>query len=270
MKYYFSTILTFFVSLAAFSQGNGTSFNGINKCINKKFTIAVHIVEDTLGSIAPLTLTKVNDDIDELNEFFEPVCVSFDLCSTYYHPNSRNDSVAKGAKTLDVELATLYDVPMVINVYYVKKINAGTTCGFAPLGTMTVPPKTPDRDAIFINKSCAGNGTLLHEIGHYFGLYHTFETANGIELADGSNCSTAGDLICDTPADPYKDPGVNNQNIDNFCNLSPPVTDAKGDYLTPNTCNVMTYFNPCGDTFFTTGQYNRMLEIMLNGRNYLW
>ena len=268
---HFHLLLALCLSFNAFSQGNGTSFNGINHCLNKKFSIAIHVVEDTLGNtnVIPADIAK---DIAGVNAYFAPICVSFDVCSTYYHPNSRNDSVAKDAKTLDVELATLYDVPMVINIYYVQKINAGGTCGFAPLGTMAEPSKTPDRDAIFINKTCAGDGgTVIHELGHYFGLYHTFETTtNGVELADGSNCATAGDLVCDTPPDPYDDPQVNSSNLDAFCDLTPPITDSNGDYLTPNTCNVMTYFTPCGGTYFTTGQYNRMLDIMLNGRKYLW
>ncbi|MBL0071623.1 MAG: hypothetical protein IPP34_07360 [Bacteroidetes bacterium] len=35
-------------------------------------------------------------------------------------------------------------------------------------------------------------------MGHFFGLYHTFETQFGSELANGSNCATTGDLVCDT------------------------------------------------------------------------
>ena len=39
-----------------------------------------------------------------------------------------------------------------------------------------------------------------HEMGHVFFLYHPFETQFGIECTSGSNCATAGDLVCDTPA----------------------------------------------------------------------
>ncbi len=42
-----------------------------------------------------------------------------------------------------------------------------------------------------------------HEIGHLFFLYHPYETAaNGIECAARINCTTTGDLVCDTPASP--------------------------------------------------------------------
>lgn len=38
-----------------------------------------------------------------------------------------------------------------------------------------------------------------HELGHFFGLAHTFDCTNGIETAQ--NCNLAGDLLCDTPPD---------------------------------------------------------------------
>ncbi len=39
-----------------------------------------------------------------------------------------------------------------------------------------------------------------HEMGHVFFLFHPFETQFGIECTSGSNCFSAGDLVCDTPA----------------------------------------------------------------------
>ena len=106
---------------------------------------------------------------------------------------------------------------------------------------------------------------MLHEIGHYFGLYHTFESvANGEEFADGSNCATAGDLICDTQADP------NGSNTG--CHLDPQVNDPQTNLMfEPPVCNIMSYYNnqPC-NYHFSRGQLDRMLSIMKTGRSYLW
>ena len=57
-----------------------------------------------------------------------------------------------------------------------------------------------------IKNDCTAAGgndtTLSHELGHYFDLYHTHETSFGTECPSGSNCQSAGDMVCDTPADP--------------------------------------------------------------------
>ena len=48
--------------------------------------------------------------------------------------------------------------------------------------------------------------TAPHKLGHCFNLLHTFlgtasETGGCAELTNGSNCSSCGDNVCDTPAD---------------------------------------------------------------------
>jgi hypothetical protein len=67
----------------------------------------------------------------------------------------------------------------------------------------------PGVDVVFVKNSCQGSNatTLTHELGHFFGLPHTFYGWEGgsdpgnSERLDGSNCRTAGDGFCDTKAD---------------------------------------------------------------------
>ena len=67
---------------------------------------------------------------------------------------------------------------------------------------------------------CANNGsTLPHEVGHFYGLPHTHDQGN--ELVNGSNCATAGDNFCDTPADPNLSGVVNSS-----CVYTGTATDA--------------------------------------------
>lgn len=42
--------------------------------------------------------------------------------------------------------------------------------------------------------------TLTHEVGHYLGLYHPFESEGVCEGFSENNCLSSGDRVCDTPA----------------------------------------------------------------------
>lgn len=233
--------------------------NGINDCAPKTISLAIHIVNDSLFE-RKLSDASINRDIDSLNAHFAPICLQFQICEVNDITHNRWARMIKGVR--DYEIADLYDRPNMINIYFTDSID-GEPLGYAPLGDTIIPSISDLRDAIFIQKY-SGYNTIIHEFGHYFGLSHTFETDNGVELADGSNCETAGDKICDTPADD------NSGTVNRFCEFEMTNTDANGDYYTPDICNQMGYYSVCSYKRFTIGQYNRMLEVALKGRSYLW
>lgn len=108
---------------------------------------------------------------------------------------------------------------------------------------------------------------LSHELGHCLGLYHTHDTPYGAELVNGSNCSTAGDLICDTPADPGLHlPG--NLNI-YTCAYTGTGVDVNGQPYTPLTNNIMSYAIWDCYNAFTAGQFNVMNYVLDSMKNYL-
>lgn len=82
--------------------------------------------------------------------------------------------------------------------------------------------------------------TLAHELGHCLGLYHTFETLFGNELVNGSNCTAAGDLVCDTPAESPLFAFEENAS----CAYTTTRTDANGDTYAPDPHNIMNYVRP--------------------------
>ncbi len=112
-----------------------------------------------------------------------------------------------------------------------------------------------------VSRGAINNFSIGHELGHCFGLYHTFETAYGLECPDGSNCTDAGDFICDTRATPDDD-----QYMDDNTNASCVYTGNKGiscngafRLYNPEVTNYMSYGRrPCRD-IFSPNQVSRMV-----------
>ncbi len=104
-----------------------------------------------------------------------------------------------------------------------------------------------------------GGTTLAHELGHCLGLYHTFETAFCLENPNGSNSTTCGDLIDDTPADIdwYA------QNIDANTKVNSSCNYIGGNGYSPSTNNVMSYYENCR-TLFTPKQGDKMRLTIAN------
>jgi len=93
-------------------------------------------------------------------------------------------------------------------------------------------------------------GTGSHEVGHWVGLYHTFQGGCGT-----SNCSTSGDLVCDTPAQGTATSGCpNGKDTCSSTGLDP-------------IHNYMDYSTDICYTNFTTGQDARADFLMSTYRS---
>jgi hypothetical protein len=101
---------------------------------------------------------------------------------------------------------------------------------------------------------------ISHEMGHVLFLWHTHhgtynEGGNDnpcAELVNGSNSSTCGDYVTDTPADPHIQFNVNLS-----CQWQGSGTDANGDNYNPDTHNIMAYTTPQCMNYITTLQGSR-------------
>ena len=87
-------------------------------------------------------------------------------------------------------------------------------------------------------------------------MFHTHgKTNNGTtdELVNGSNCESAGDNVCDTPADPNL-----NGKVSRDCLYTGGASDANGDPFDPDPRNIMSYSRKeCRDVL-TPGQLARV------------
>jgi hypothetical protein len=260
----FTFVLLLLITFSTFSFSQPTQTKERLTCIDKTFSVVVHIVKDSLHQ-ANVTEASIITAIEGASTYFAPICVSFKVCEIRYIENYAYDDIDINKDF--PEIRHQYNVKNRINVYWVKGFMGLPNAGFAVLAGIT---NTNDQ-AVIMKKSSAGDVVAMaHEMGHYWGLYHTFEAAaNGKELADGSNCSTTGDLICDTPADPYINPIPPIPNyINGACQFISMDKDTKGHYYDPNTNNIMSYYL-CNCGTFTDGQFQRMVSIYL-GKIGMW
>lgn len=224
------------------------------------FPIKHHVIRrsDGTGAVADADVTN---QITILNNYYINANIQFYQCGPinyidnddWYDFNSTDD---------EANLTAAHHETDVINVYYAGSVASGGTavCGYAYF------PGGPD--VVMMANSCTPNGvTMLHELGHYFALFHTHGTSNfgsTDELVDGSNCSTHGDKLCDTPADPNL-----TGKVDFNCNYTGTDQDANGDYYTPNTANIMAYSLDQCSNYFSPDQYAKVEFTGLNSRQYL-
>jgi hypothetical protein len=236
------------------------NYQSISTCLHKTLSIHFIIVTDSLNNTG-ITVPAINAAVQSLNTWFAPICLSFQVCSIDTVHAYKYD---QWDRTLEeAEFTALYGKENVINVVLVTNIVVpGGAAGYAPLGISM--PAAPRRDLICINKASLAGKTFPHEMGHFFGLYHTFETSLGVEFVNEKNCATTGDLLCDTPAD------INPAPVSAACIWTGTNRDPNGDMYTPLLGDIMSYHPAACVGSFTIGQYNRMIFSYLNFRNYLY
>lgn len=246
-------------------------------CINKNYNLLAHVAVDSADRAPLYTMVDLDTMVMKLNEFFSPICVSFSLCEYNILENDYSlGRVVNQPLTVDeqlLELKNRFTLRRRINVFFLDYIN-DENCG-----TSTFEGILTELDAnIFTERTCADElaGQVAHHLGHTFGLSNTYDPLT-IELVDGTNCLTTGDLLCDTPADPYGQSNVTpaeQELIDQgllvaafygaSCEFVYEVKDPNGQYYQPDMGNIMSaYPCKCG---FTQDQYRLMAETILKSK----
>lgn len=181
------------------------------------------------------------------------------------------------AETQDLELKNLirWDPTRYLNIWLVNEIVSLTMGpGIAGFAYFPASHGTPIdgivNEAALFGSNLNNSKVHTHEVGHYLGLYHTFEGG-----CANANCQTDGDHICDTPPD--------NSTAAVYCNTPPNTCTTDSDDLSANNPfrpvangglgdqpdmiqNYMDYgYQYCQDRF-TQGQIDRMYTALSTQR----
>jgi hypothetical protein len=189
-----------------------------------------------------------------LNRTFAPANIQFKIVDVNLHENSawfRHEPGTDGEIEMKTELGK--DTTRSLNVYTAEP-------GGGLLGYATFPwwlQERPQLDGVVLHHASLPNAarlwvnqpwpfdlgmTAVHEVGHWAGLYHTFQ--------DG--CEAPGDDIADTPYEEVSATG---------CPLDTPSTCAGETGFLP-VQNYMDYSADACMQHFTPMQYQRMKDMV--------
>jgi len=229
-----------------------------------------HVIQrNTSLSGGHVPASQITDQIAVLNEAYAGTGVTFDLVNTTYVTNptwfARASPYSDGLSTQTaMKTALRQGDAATLNLYsvgFTSGTAAGGLLGYATFPTdYTSAPK--DDGVVFLFSSTPGGttapfdlgGTVQHEVGHWTGLYHTFNEGD-LE----NTCNGSSDEVDDTPAE---------------------KTPASGCPTTRDTCptlagadpihNYMDYSDDICYTEFTAGQIDRLTDMMATYRGIVF
>ena len=204
------------------------------------YKILFHIVRTSSGIIEREGLElDIKKAIKYMNNKYIGANVQFYSCGINYIDNDLYYNHDPGR---DIILTHTYNDTTAINVYLCNSMyqyTSDTTIQYYWGYASGPSPSNKKNEVLIVLKQSQMDElvTLTHEFGHFFGLPHTHQ--NFIpEFADSSNCSTAGDLFCDTPADPNLE---FDKYVDENCYYTGDTVDGHGDEYNPDVTLIMSY-----------------------------
>jgi hypothetical protein len=201
--------------------------------------VYVHIIKS--GSTGSVTSTQIANQITVLNSSYSGSGFSFTLAGTDTTTNASwfTSTMGSSANTA-MRVALRKGDKRALNLYTIKP-------GDGYLGWATMPSASiGSTDGVVVDYRTVPGGsyspyhlgdTVVHETGHWLGLYHTFQ----------GGCTTTNDYVTDTPAE--KSAAYGCPTGRDSCTTFSGVDPIK---------NFMDYTNDSCMNTFTTGQRSRM------------
>ncbi|MCA9292530.1 MAG: hypothetical protein KDA20_01810 [Phycisphaerales bacterium] len=223
----------------------------------QQIPMTFHIVRTSAGT-GGISVAQLNQGLADLNDAFIQAGMEFFQAGPLDYINDSNYYFGMTSRAKADALRQVNPAPNTINVYFVPSLFVEQSlCG---LSSFSFDPV----QGIIIASPCAGTpsnkSTFAHEVGHYFDLFHTHETMFGAECPNGSNCTTAGDLVCDTAADPE----LNDENVTG-CQYNEILRLCLSFYH-PDPTNMMSFGPETCRMTFSAGQAERMWSTLTNQR----
>lgn len=203
--------------------------------------IFVHILRNDDGSNAAMSDNDLKTNLDRMAAFFRPHNICFTFVGRDFIDNTTWNTNFTGGLIGALHAVNPHTDAIDIYVHKNGFDNSGGNAYNIPSDKCSV--------------AASASFNFEHEMGHCLGLLHTFETANGTECPDASNCGSAGDLVCDTPAD-----FAGSENSSMGCTYTGNTTiNCNGNSFgyNPPTTNIMSYWASCYSNF-SLDQASRM------------